>query len=391
MTTPALLDACAQRARAFLFDHAFPLWWQAGFDPGCGLFHDKLRLDGSPDLLPRRVRVQARQTFVYALAGDLGWSGPWRAACEAGAAGLMRARHPEGGFVHRYSADGSSVADARRDLYDTAFAVFALAHAGRALDREDLIDAAADTLVWLEGWADAEGGFAEGEIDPVPPRRQNPHMHLFEAALAIHAANGEPRVLAFADRIAELFGARFFDRAHGALPEYFDAQWTPLADERGQVTEPGHHFEWAWLITRWNDAGGQGLMNEAERLVAHAETFGIDPNTGCTRAEVSLEGRVLNPRARFWANTERLKAQIVRYARTRDPASAAAAVQAWHAIEAFCDVPVRGLWRDWRNPDGSFDEESAPASSFYHLALACAELIRINAMLLREVRQASPA
>ena len=32
----------------------------------------------------RRARVQARQIFTYAVAGELGWTGPWREAVAHG-------------------------------------------------------------------------------------------------------------------------------------------------------------------------------------------------------------------------------------------------------------------------------------------------------------------
>jgi mannose-6-phosphate isomerase len=52
-------------------------------------------------------------------------------------------------------------------------------------------------------------------------------------------------------------------------------------------------------------------------------------------------------------------------------------VKAFDVLMTYCDTPVRGLWRDRRLADGSFVEEAAPASSFYHAALAMAELIRV--------------
>jgi mannose/cellobiose epimerase-like protein (N-acyl-D-glucosamine 2-epimerase family) len=378
MTAETLLLARAKVAREFLLDGAFDLWWRAGFDASSGLFHDKLRLDGTPDFLPRRTRVQARQAFVYATAGDLGWTGPWREACTAGAAAVLRARRDDGGFIHKFSADGATVLDGRRDLYDSAFAAFALAHSGRALGRTDLLAASAETLTWIDdNWAHPSGGYLEGEIDSVPPRRQNPHMHLFEATLALFEATGDAAAMARAGKIADLFGDRFFDRVNGALPEYFTEDWTPADGIAGQTTESGHHFEWAWLIARWNARGGRGLMNEAERLIQHGEAFGVDRSTGATIAEVSTDGVPLNPKSRFWAHTERIKAHVSRFERTRDPVSAEAAAQAFDVLMRYCDMPVKGTWRDWMNPDGSFVEESAPASSFYHLTLAFAELIRV--------------
>ena len=75
-------------ARAWLFGSALPLWAAAGFDPKTGLFQEKLDRDGHAVPGPRRVRVQARQLYVFAQAGRLGWSGPWRGRALAGLATL---------------------------------------------------------------------------------------------------------------------------------------------------------------------------------------------------------------------------------------------------------------------------------------------------------------
>src|SRR5262249_50336578 len=156
----------------WLFEHALPLWWQRGYDSGARAFHERLELDGSntsPE--PRRMRVQARQTFVYAMAGRMGWEGPWREAVDAGVDILLRrALGPDGGTRHLLAPNGAPLDD-RRDLYDTAFVLLGLSEAARALgNRADLIDAATRLESWIHWyWDHPEGGFEEGEVCPAPP------------------------------------------------------------------------------------------------------------------------------------------------------------------------------------------------------------------------------
>ena len=378
----ALLQSRAARAKAWLFDHALPLWWRQGFDPATGLFHERLNLDASPAAaLPRRIRVQARQTFVYALAGDLGWEGPWREAVEAGAYTLLtRGLRADGGTRYQLTPEGSPVDD-RRDLYDLAFVTFALAHAGRVLNRADCLAASESLVDWLEAhWAHPAGGFLEGDITPTPPRRQNPHMHLFEAFLALHAGTGKAAHLDRASRIATLFQRSFFDAYAGALPEYFDDGWRPAADEYGRIVEPGHHFEWSWLFHQLHGAGGPDHRGMAERLRLHAEVYGVDSATGVTFDEVYADGTPKSRTSRFWPHTERIKANAARYEQVRDPAAAANAAQAFDVLMSYCEGLAPGLWRDRRLAEGGFVEEAAPASSFYHAILGLSELIRVAAL-----------
>lgn len=379
----ALLRAKAGEARAWLFDHALPLWSSKGFDHATGLFQERFAQSGEPvETAPRRIRVQARQTFVFAAAGELGWDGPWREAVDAGAEVLRtRGIRADGGTRFQLDTSGRPIDD-RRDLYDLAFVTFALAHAARVLGgRQDLIAAATDLLGWLEAhWAHPAGGFLEGEITPTPPRRQNPHMHLFEACVALYEATGDAAHLARAGRIGDLFTTRFFDHQFGALPEYFDDAWSPAPGEEGQIVEPGHHFEWSWLFHRFAALGGADLRPIAERLRVHAEVYGVDPATGITIDEVFANGAPRTRTSRLWPQTERIKANLARYEHVRDPAAAAAAAQAFDVLAAHLATTVRGLWHERRRADGTAIDDDAPASSLYHITLAFAELIRVASL-----------
>jgi mannose-6-phosphate isomerase len=156
--------------------------------------------------------------------------------------------------------------------------LLALSEAARALaKRADLIDAATRLEGWIHWYCDdPEGGFDEGEVCPAPPRRQNPHMHLLEALLSFYETTGDALHLERAGDLAQLFRSRLFDDEHGALPEFYDEKWRPMSDHLGRVVEPGHHFEWCWLLHRWHALGGKDFTAEAERLRAHAEAHGLD-------------------------------------------------------------------------------------------------------------------
>ncbi|MBU6374225.1 MAG: HAD-IIIA family hydrolase, partial [Alphaproteobacteria bacterium] len=378
--TTHILKERAERAREWLFDAALPFWVSTGFDEGSGLFHERVSQAGEPLAhLPRRIRVQARQTFVFAAAGDLGWDGPWREATRAGAHVLLtKGLRADGGTRFQLSASGKPVDD-RRDLYDLSFVTFALAHAARVLgDRPDLVGAAAATLDWLDrAWAHPAGGFLEGDVAPSPPRRQNPHMHLFEACLALFETTGDHAHLLRAQRLAELFLEKLFNAEYGALPEYFDHQWGPAAGDEGRIVEPGHHFEWSWLLHRFAKASGASTRAIAERLRVFAEVYGVDPATGITIDEVYTNGAPRALTSRLWPQTERLKANLARFVHARDPNAAEAAAQAFNVVFAHLDTKVRGLWHERRRADGSPIEDDAPASSLYHVTLAFAELIRV--------------
>lgn len=367
--------ALAQRAAAaktWLLDAAFPLWADHGFDPQTGIFHEKLNADLSPAPGPRRVRVQARQVYCFALAGRMGWGGPWRERVEAGFATLNGPARAEGGAVgHLLDARGK-LPDARRDLYDQAFALFACAHAAAIVP--DASKRANEIMDFIEHtWKSPKGGYAEGEVEPPPLRRQNPHMHLFEASLALQEAAGAARWSPLAQQIAGMFHTHFFDAEQGVLREFFEPDWKPSA-AKGSLLEPGHHFEWVWLLARWRDVSGEDTRPIAARLYDYGERHGVNAHGVCVD-ETLLGGGMVSARARLWPQTERLKAAL---ARLEDGSGdAGAVVEAYDMLALYLDKPAPGLWRDRMNEDGSLVDEPTPASSFYHIALALDELIRI--------------
>jgi mannose-6-phosphate isomerase len=363
---PTLAEMAAT-TRAWLLESMLPLWSTAGFDRRCGQFVEALTLAGEPVALPRRSLVQARQMFVFCAGGRLGWNGPWRElATAAGQALLARGRSAAGHWIYSFDAHGEP-ADARSNLYTQAFVIFGLAEAGRALGRADFLAAARATCETLETrWADPSGGFSDGEIEP-HPGRQNPHMHLLEAFLALHAATGEADDLARAERVADLFMARLLT-SPAYVPEAFDQAWRPL-DSAGVA--PGHQFEWAWLLDRLHRAGGHDRSSTALALAAYGERRGVNA-AGFVVDEIWPGGAVKSAGARLWPQAERLRAAL---ARRDDKTAPAAARQAAGALIAYLDVPTPGTWRDARLAGGGWRRGPAPASSAYHIVGALQALI----------------
>lgn len=364
--------AASDRLQDWLSAAAAPLWFGAGLDRAGRAFVESIALDGTPGREPTRTLVQARQIYSAVELGRLGAAPAWREAVDIGLERLFGpARRSDGAFVFRTTLAGA-VDDARIDLYTQAFVLFALAHAFAALDRPRQLKAAAAALLdWLDAHlSHPAGGY--GEARPaVAPLRSNPHMHLFEAALAWMAVDDDPRWSGLADRLARLARLRFIDAGSGTLLEYFDLDWAPVPGPQGAIVEPGHQFEWAWLLTRWAECTGQDQEALIGPLYRFATEKGLCPNRGSAYLSVDPAGTPIDPVSRLWPQTERIKAAV-----TRPEPDWAAAAAAHTALERFLAAPVRGLWRDRLRPDGSWIDQPSPASSLYHIVCAAAELKR---------------
>lgn len=364
--------------KAWALDHAFPLWWEVGADHVKGGFFEKIALDGSPVEAPRRARVQPRQIYSYAVAGLLGWDGPWKQALTHGLDFyLSKYRRPDGFMRTLVASDGTPLDD-KVDLYDQAFGLFGLAMASQVLpERTDvpmlavaLRDALYATL------KHPVAGFEES-VPRTLPLLSNPHMHLFEASLAWIEAGGDAQWRAMADEIAELALAKFIDPKSGGLREYYDGDWNPAPGVQGRIIEPGHQFEWAWLLLRWGQmAGRDDAVAAALRMIAIGEGPGVDPERGVAIFALLDDMSRHDDIARLWAQTEQIKAGVLAARVTGDARWWTTAANGAEALLKYFDTPVKGLWRDKLLADGTFVDEAAPASSFYHIVCAILELDR---------------
>jgi mannose/cellobiose epimerase-like protein (N-acyl-D-glucosamine 2-epimerase family) len=363
--------------KSWLLRHAYPLWWDRGVDRENGGFHESLSPNAEPLHEARRSRVQPRQMYAFSQAHTLGWTGPFRAAVEHGLSFQLAKYHrPDGFFRALVAADGSPLDDSVL-LYDQAFALFGLAAAHATLPFSNARAVALDLHGRLcAHFKHSVSGF-ECALPPALPLLSNPHMHLLEASLAWREVSADPEWQVISDEIAELALSRFIDGARGIVREYFDTQWNVASGTAGRTLEPGHQYEWAWLLMRW--AGGPDrpdVMSTALRLIETAETHGIDHERGVAMNATLDDFSVIDASARLWPQTERIKAACLAAVITREARYWTIAVQSGQALLRYLDTPVAGLWRDRMQPDGSFADEPAPASSFYHIVCAIAELDR---------------
>ncbi|MDJ0825040.1 MAG: AGE family epimerase/isomerase [Rhodobacter sp.] len=368
---PAAPPPLAQAARVanWLHGRALPLWARAGIDPSGAGAWEALDHDARPlTARDKRLRVMPRQAFVFARAAQDG--------AGQGAADYLGLAQDLFGFAMRHGFDPNTghlaarlapdgtLLQAPHDLYDLAFmylAAAALAGAGAEIgDTLDRLDRGLDRLAAPRGWHET--------ADARLPRRQNPHMHLFEAATELYAVTAEPRYARIAETCLELFREVFL-QPDGRVFEFFNADWGP--PQGAQAVEPGHMAEWIWLLDR------------------HAAVTGTDPGVdlGALFAQV-LAGRdgmgllrdstvPLAETRRLWPQTELLKAALVLRRRGLALPEDAGPDRILDRLFAeYLDTPVPGGWYDKRHLDGRLLSTDMPSSTFYHLYVAFAAYLQ---------------
>ncbi|WP_010508897.1 AGE family epimerase/isomerase [Komagataeibacter europaeus] len=355
---------------------ALPLWSENGFDRDRTLFHERLDFNGRPIPLPAlRLMVQARQIATYCRAALRGDSPAGEMALRCLAEVEHRYHRADGaaGWIFSLAPDGRP-ADRRRDLYAHAFILYAHAWAYRLSGDPGLQRRAGDAATELETIFRTSG---PGFMDAVPPqdaiRRQNPHMHLLEAWLALFEATGEDIYRDRAARLVTLATTRFIDPASGLLLEDFTADWRPLHPAGQNRAEPGHLLEWSWLLHEYlrlcapRDA--DGIRQVAERLhrVALAHAASVHPPV--IRNAVGQDGRVVDGGTRIWPQTE-----LMRSLGTNTGSSGMIAGVLAHFATHYIPSHLNGGWIDRLNADGTPAMDHMPASSLYHIYGAVCDL-----------------
>jgi mannose/cellobiose epimerase-like protein (N-acyl-D-glucosamine 2-epimerase family) len=272
------------------------------------------------------------------------------------------------------------VLDDTASLYDQAFVLLAAATAVEAgVDVERSRRTAAAVQAALATLALPQGGWRE----PAGPEFQaNAHMHLLEAALAWETLEPDGPWARMADVIVGLARARFIDEGDGFLREFFGPDWRPADGEAGRLVEPGHQFEWAWLLTRWGRRRGDPWALEAARRLFVAGERGLDALRGVAIDELDETLRPRSTRARLWPQTEWLKAALILAEEAEGEARQRMIYSAGAAFRGlWLYLTPDGLWRDKLGPDGVFEPEPAPASSLYHIVAAYRQLRETTATI----------
>ncbi|MBN8963856.1 MAG: AGE family epimerase/isomerase [Rhizobiales bacterium] len=375
-----MIQSPVEKLRTWVRTEALPFWGTVGFDVARGSFVERADFAGAPLLdVPRRAMVQARQIYVFAHAALLDWWPQGRDIALTGAQNLIaRYFEPDGrpGWAFSVAADGA-VYDARRDLYTHAFALFGLAWAYRLEPRPAFRDIALATLAVLDKhFASPSGGFHVEHPAELGSMRQNPHMHLFEAMIAWHEASGEGPFLARAGKLRDLMAERFIQPATGILAEYFDGAWQPEPGARGRICEPGHHYEWCWLLRRYARLSGQNQDELIATLYSYAGRHGFD-RSGLIVDELLDDGSVHKASRRCWPHTEAIKADAGAFEAGDTHAAERAARLIERTMATFLGRPVSGGWIDHIDAGGKPMTSFMPASTLYHIMLATAEVDRV--------------
>jgi len=363
---------------------ALPVWHALGQEED-GVFAEALTLSGGDVSLTHRLRVQTRQLYCFAEAGRMGWGGRWRSTVEAGLAALDRYFLYEDGLVVSAIHPDRTPVGREALIYDQAFALFAWASVFRhGIQADRVRDRAVALLERLKrNWL-PQGGIKEFGSHPF---QSNAHMHLLEACIAWGEVDDDPRWMQMADAIVELALDKFIDAERGCLREFFDENWQPAAGDSGRIVEPGHQFEWLWLLLRYAKLKGDTTILPATKSLYAWGQMGFWDTANVMLDSLNDDGTTRVRRARLWPQTEWLKAALLMAEQAGEAERKAYLEDAAAALRSLkLYLTPEGLWHDKRVSNQKFIDEPSPATSFYHIMGACSQLAATNENLRLDIR-----
>lgn len=364
------IDTCNLKALdCWLFDTVLPHWLKVGLDSQTGVPVECLASNGAPMVdVPRRGRVMPRQIFTFARAVRLGFgagdSDLILQVLGTLANGIETLRtvcfDSKQGLPSQVGADGVGQLY-NATLYDHAFMALAGVEAA-ALDIDggrELADTAFDFIA--ARFKDDHNGGYNSATSEHGAKLSNPHMHLFEASLlnlAVKDASGADvtDALALVKTLATLCLDTFISSETGFISEELAPDFSP---SDGNWIEPGHCYEWAYLLHCAGDALDDAKIKiSAKTLFQSSETFVEDD--GFVTDRVGVEPKTY----RLWPQLERLRC-LATFKRTDAIPPLVISLNAAY----FSKGPDAG-WVDKVDASRQPLGDRVPASMLYHLMTA---------------------
>ncbi|MFK7701843.1 AGE family epimerase/isomerase [Pseudomonas caspiana] len=354
------LNAVFANVQAHFLQTIVPVWLGPGWNAQLALPYEAVDAAHQP-LPPQRYRAMAcaRQLFVFSSLIDH----PAVPEAATRAAALFRSlqRHfhdaEHGGWFYSIDPQGAPL-DRRKDLYTHAFIIFACAHYWAKVREplvESVLNAALDVVA--EQFADGDGLYeavlGEDWTTLGSGPLQNPLMHLAEALLTTVEMRNDEATLATLNELAAAMQRRFVDKEHGVMLE------KPL-DAVDNWYEPGHQFEWYFLLESSPHLRGSELHQSLCTAFAHAEAQGVNPQTGAVAAALTSDGHIQDGTQRIWAQAEYLRALTLR------PDSNAVLVKQLLALQTRF-LHASG-WNECLDANGQVSRSDMPSTTPYHLA-----------------------
>ena len=364
-------------------NEVFPFWAEKGLDQINNGFFELINENGNPKNSFRRSRLVARQIYSFSKSKELGWTGDSKEIISMGLNFLEKNLISQNGQIFMNINIEKSNPNKDHDLYDYAFVFLCLSElAKNEIFFEKAVSLSNKSLNWItNNWRHHHIGFKE---DPKVSDnlRANPHMHLLEASLSWEQveSNYRDRWESVSDEVVNLLLSKLYSDKRFAVSEYFDLDWNDTKEKSHQVIEPGHQYEWGWLLLNWAKKRNNIKVKKiAIKLINTAETYGFNKDSLKVINALNFDHEVIDNNSKLWQQTERLKAwnlisKDLYFNKLEREESKKKVIQSLITIKEFHSKSLRGIWKENYIANKGFALGPTKASSLYHLIAAASTL-----------------
>jgi mannose/cellobiose epimerase-like protein (N-acyl-D-glucosamine 2-epimerase family) len=373
----------AQEFVSYTFRDMARLCATRGWDEARSRSVERLQADLTPAPLGyRRGMVAGRQLFFFSHAHRLTRDPVYEDRARRLFADLVNHfwDKTNGGWYFSLN-DDNTPQDPTKDLYHHAFIMLGLAHYLAIFADKDALDWLCKTNELVFRHFSLPGGW----FAPSTTRdwtilgrnlEQNPHMHLLEAYLSSYNATRDDAFLKCSTQIMSIYTEILRTPDGCKVLEHLDEDGQPSGED-GNLIQPGHLYEWYWLVNEYADIAGLPAYRAAcTPIVGWADRRGVDPGAGGIYDMVDTGGNIISNRKRIWPVIECIKA-LVTLARMSGSEQSYEALARWIMFirEKYCTVD--GAWHEYLNQSLKPDCDYMPLSTPYHVAMAALEVERL--------------
>ena len=287
-----------------------------------------------------------------------------------------------------------AVKTSRKQIYATAFTIFALAEYRMACGDDLALNTATGLFRDIEDHAlDRErNGYTEAltrEWEPVEDLRlshkdqnesktMNTHLHILEAYANLYRVWKDPGLKKALENVIGIFLDRFADQETHHLNLFFDDDW----NLRSNLISFGHDIECAWLLQEAAEVSGHpGFIARTRQLaveMARENFTGLDSDGGLFYEQFPDQGR-FDTDKHWWPQAEAMVGYYNAYQLSGEEVFALKSLNIWEFIKARIVDHRYGEWYWSVNREGipqTVREKAGFWKCPYHNGRACMEMIR---------------
>lgn len=370
-----MLDTALATCRSFVFEQLLNNWSIHGINKELNFSYESMTHDWKNNPVGRiRLLTQCRQLYTFSHAYQIKNTPEWQALLTPLFDFITTHYFLEDRWIFSLN-DNFSVKDKHSDAYALAFVLLAFSHYYKVTrDERALVYIKKTHLFLLENMQAESGGFYESyPIDFKQIRRQNPHMHLLEGYIAAYEITQDQDYKKTIESLLSLAFEHFYDKNTKTLNEFFTKDWDNDPATGNQV-EPGHHFEWVWLLYQANRLlPNPDYTDLAQQLWITATRHGLAKNGGIYNQIDSETYLPIDKEKRIWPITEYLKAITVVPIGKEEKVDRLE--KALDFIQQFYFLP-NGRWNEYLYEDNTPKKYPLPGTSCYHVFLGVTEVLR---------------